>query len=214
MASRRLPVYLVLDVSGSMTGEPITAVQTGVDLLTSTLRQDPHALETAYLSVITFGEIAQQVVPLTELASFQPPILRAGGTTSLGHALQVTRECIDREVQLNSGEVKADWKPLIFMMTDGLPTDDWQSELSQFRQVKTGLVVACAAGPDADANLLKQITDNVVSLATADSSSISQYFKWLSQSISQSSQRVDLNKSEASNSLSELPPPPPVINLV
>jgi uncharacterized protein YegL len=212
--ARRLPVYLVLDVSGSMTGEPITAVQTGVDLLVATLRQDPQALETAYLSVITFDETAKQAVPLTELASFQPPVLQAGSTTGLGAALRMTKECIQKEVLENSGEVKGDWKPLVFLMTDGLPTDDWQSGLAEFKSIKTGMVVACAAGPDADGALLKQITENVVTLATADSSSIGQYFKWLSQSIAQTSQRVDLNKSESATSLSELPPPPPVINLV
>jgi uncharacterized protein YegL len=198
-----------------MTGEPITAVQSGLDLLVATLRQDPQALETAHLSVITFNETATQVVPLTELASFQPPTLHASSTTSLGEALRVTKQCIEREVLQNSGEVKGDWKPLVFLMTDGLPTDDWQSGLAEFKSIKTGLVVACAAGPDADANLLKQITENVVTLAQADASSIGQYFKWLSQSIAQTSQRVDLVKTDNSApSLSELPPPPPVINLV
>jgi len=122
---------------------------------------------------------------------------------------------MEREVIQNSGETKADWKPLVFLMTDGLPTDDWQSALSEFKKVKTGMVVACAAGPDADADSLKEITDNVVTLAHADASSIGQYFKWLSQSIAQRSQVVDLAKSDNSTaSLSELPPPPPVINLV
>lgn len=46
---RRLPIYLLLDTSSSMSGEPITAVQNGLDLLVSTLRQDPYALETAFL---------------------------------------------------------------------------------------------------------------------------------------------------------------------
>jgi hypothetical protein len=198
-----------------MTGEPIAAVQIGVDLLVATLRQDPQALETAYLSVITFDENAKQAVPLTELASFQPPALIAGTTTGLGAALRLTKQCIEREVLQNSGEVKGDWKPLVFLMTDGLPTDDWQSGLAEFKSIKTGMIVACAAGPDADANLLKQITDNVVTLANADANSIGQYFKWLSQSIAQTSQRVDLNKSDSTTaSLSELPPPPPVINLV
>lgn len=47
---RRLPVYLVIDTSGSMTGEPIEAVKNGIQMLISTLRQDPYALETAYIS--------------------------------------------------------------------------------------------------------------------------------------------------------------------
>ena len=71
---RRLPVYLLLDCSGSMYGEPIEAVKNGVQVLVSTLRQDPYALETAYLSIITFDSSAQQVSPLTEL--FSNPIFR------------------------------------------------------------------------------------------------------------------------------------------
>ena len=50
-----------------MHGEPIEAVKNGVEMLVSTLRNDPYALETAYLSVITFNTNAQQLVPLTEL---------------------------------------------------------------------------------------------------------------------------------------------------
>ena len=164
---RRLPVYLVLDVSGSMSGEPIEAVRNGVQVLVSSLRSDPYALETAYLSVITFDGTARQVVPLTELARFQPPDLQAGSTTSLGEALKVTKECIEREVQTSTPEAKGDWKPLVFIMTDGLPTDDWQKGLLEFKKAKTGLVIACAAGPQANTNLLKQITETVVALESA-----------------------------------------------
>ena len=85
---RKLPVYLLLDTSGSMAGEPIEAVKNGVQLLVSTLRQDPHALETAYLSIIGFGSDASVLVPLSELAAFQPPPLAASGTTSMGQALK------------------------------------------------------------------------------------------------------------------------------
>ena len=62
---RRLPVYLLLDTSGSMYGEPIEAVKNGVQTLLTTLKQDPYALETAYVSVITFDSSARQAVPLT-----------------------------------------------------------------------------------------------------------------------------------------------------
>jgi len=210
---RRLPVYLVLDVSGSMTGEPIQAVRNGVQVLVSTLRQDPQALETAYLSVITFDESANQVVPLTDLASFQPPDLQPGSTTALGAALKLTKDCIEREVQKTSGDQKGDWKPLVFIMTDGLPTDDWQAGLQEFQSAKVGMVIACAAGPGADANMLKSVTNDVVSLDTADTATISSFFKWVSASIATTSTKVELSKTEAS-SLSELPPPPPEITLV
>ncbi|MBQ3447385.1 MAG: VWA domain-containing protein, partial [Synergistaceae bacterium] len=70
---RRLPVYLLLDCSGSMMGAPIEAVKQGITTLLSELKGDPQALETAYLSVITFESTARQVVPLTELIQFQAP---------------------------------------------------------------------------------------------------------------------------------------------
>lgn len=81
---RRLPVYLLVDTSGSMHGEAIEAVRNGLQVLVSALRQDPYALETAYLSVITFSSNAQQVTPLTELMNFQVPHIEANGTTAMG----------------------------------------------------------------------------------------------------------------------------------
>lgn len=211
--TRRLPVYLVLDTSGSMTGEPIEAVKNGLSTLLTALRSDPHALETAYLSIITFDSDARQIVPLTDLASFQEPSLTAQGTTSLGEALSLVASCIDREVNKSTPEQKGDWKPLVFFMTDGQPTDDWQRGLSNFRTRKTGMVVACAAGSGADTSVLKQITEAVVTLDTADKGTIAAYFKWVSSSITTSSKKVE-NAGVEANSLSELPPPPPEVNVV
>lgn len=210
---RRLPVYLLLDTSGSMSGEPIEAVKNGVQILVSTLRQDPYALETAYLSVITFDSSAKQVVPLTELSTFQTPSIAASGTTALGDALSLLAERIDAEVGKTTAEVKGDWKPLVFIMTDGVPTDDWARGLEKLRKVRTGVVVACAAGQGADTNVLKQITEVVVSLDTADSSTIKAFFKWVSASVSTGSQKVDRGQKEVTG-LGDLPPPPPEVNVV
>jgi uncharacterized protein YegL len=210
---RRLPVYLLLDNSGSMSGEPIEAVKNGVQVLISTLRQDPYALETAYISIITFNSTAQQIVPLTDLASFQMKEITAGGGTSLGEGLRLLANCIDREVTKTTLAVKGDWKPIIFMMTDGGPTDDWQNGLAEFKKRSTGAVIACAAGNGADTNVLKQITNIVVSLDTTDSATIKAFFKWVSASVSTGSQKIESGAKEVS-AMHELPPPPPEVNIV
>lgn len=210
---RRLPVYLLLDTSGSMYGEPIEAVKNGVQVLVSTLRSDPYALETAYLSIITFNSSAQQVTPLTELSSFQQPNIVAGGCTALGEALALLANKVDTEVVKTTTEVKGDWKPLVFLMTDGEPTDDLNKGLAEFKKRKFGMVVACAAGQGANTDTLKKITECVVQLDTADSATIKSFFKWVSASVSTGSQKVEDAGVEVTG-LSELPPPPPEVNIV
>lgn len=210
---RRLPVYLLLDTSGSMYGEPIEAVRNGVQVLVSTLRQDPYALETAYLSIITFDNSARQVAPLTELSAFQTPTIDANGCTALGEALGLLAQKVDQEVTKTTAEVKGDWKPLVFIMTDGEPTDSITAGLAEFKKRKFGTVVACAAGTGANTSVLKQITENVVSLDTADSATIKSFFKWVSASISTGSMKVEEAGQEI-GTLSELPPPPAEVNIV
>ncbi|QBH97501.1 VWA domain-containing protein [Limnobaculum zhutongyuii] len=210
---RRLPIYLMLDTSGSMTGEPIEAVKNGVQTLLSTLRQDPYALETAYLSVITFDSSARQVIPLTELLNFKSPDLVATGTTAFGEALSLLASSIEKEVQKTTAEIKGDWRPLVFIMTDGAPTDDWRKGLADFKKARTGVVVACAAGQHADTSVLQEVTEVVLQLDTADSNSIKAFFKWVSASISVGSQKVDSGQKEVTG-LDDLPPPPPEVNVV
>jgi len=210
---RRLPVYLLLDCSGSMMGEPIEAVKNGVQVMLGTLKSNPQALETACLSVITFDSSARQIIPLTDLGSFQMKDIQATGTTALGDALKVLANAIDTEVTKTSAETKGDWKPLVFIMTDGMPTDDWQSGLAELQKRKTGVIVACAAGNGADTESLKKITENVVRLDVADSQSIGKFFQWVTDSIEVSSTKVEDSNKEVTG-LNELPPPPSELNIV
>lgn len=210
---RRLPVYLLLDTSGSMTGEPIEAVKNGVQMMMHSLRQNPQALETAYVSVITFDSEAKQIVPLTDLASFQMVDIKASSTTSLGAALSLLADKMESEITKTTTDTKGDWKPLTFIMTDGVPTDDWQSGFNKLKVVNKGLIVACAAGNGADDTILKQVAGAVVRLDNADSSSIEKFFQWVTASISTTSTKVEETGIELAG-LDQLPPPPSELVIV
>lgn len=209
---RRLPVYLLVDVSGSMSGEPIEQVKNGIQMLVAALRQDPYALETAWLSVITFGSSADVVVPLTELTAFQAPNLSISGSTNLGDGLKLVADRAAKELTKTTPTTKGDWKPMVFLMTDGAPDGGWQPGLVRFKQEKWGIVVCCSVD-GGDENVLKQISECVVRLNTSDSNSIKAFFKWISASVSQGSKAVDQGGKEVQG-LSELPPPPAEIQVV
>lgn len=119
--SRRLPVYILIDTSGSMKGEPIESVKVGLETMMSCLRSDPYALETVFISIITFDREVRQLLPLTAIDELQLPEITVpdSGPTNTGAALELLCESVDNEVSLSTPEKKGDWMPILFLMTDG-----------------------------------------------------------------------------------------------
>ena len=150
---RRLPVYILLDTSGSMRGEPIHSVNVGLQSMLSALRQDPYALESVYLSVITFDLEAKVYLPLTPLDQVQIPDLDvpSAGATFMGAALELLAQEVGQHVQKSTDDVKGDWRPLLFLMTDGSPSDvyAYQQILQTIKKLNITTIVTCTAGPKA-----------------------------------------------------------------
>jgi uncharacterized protein YegL len=212
MTSRRLPVYLLIDTSGSMRGEPIESVNTGLQAMLASLRTDPFALDTVYLSIITFDREVRRVFPLTELEHVQLPHIETpqSGPTHMGKALELLCNDVDANVVRTTAERKGDWMPLLIVMTDGSPSDldTFYAQLPEIRARNFAQIIACAAGPKARIEYLRQLTDTVVHLDTTDSTTFQQFFKWVSASVSIG------NRSMGSTAQAQLPPPPPEVQIV
>ena len=209
---RRLPVYFLLDTSGSMRGEPIQALNNALSGMINTLRSDAQALDSLWISIITFDREVKEIVPLTELVSFQLPEITCpqSGPTHTGKALEMLHEKVKSVIIKGSPTQKGDWKPLLFLFTDGKPNDLqlYREMTPKIKASDFGAIVCCAAGPMADDSLLKELTDNVVHLDSADSSTLKQFFKWVSETIEQG------NKSQGTGEGVSLPPPPSEITVV
>ncbi|WP_417942340.1 vWA domain-containing protein [Flavobacterium sp. RS13.1] len=209
---RRLPVYFLLDTSGSMYGEPIQALNNALSGMINTLRSDAQALDSLWISIITFDREVKEIVPLTELVHFQLPEITCpqSGPTNTGAGLEFVLKKVKTEVIKSSPTKKGDWKPLLFVFTDGKPSDIqlYREKILEVKAQDFGAVVGCAAGHMANDSILKELTDNVVHLDSADSSTLKQFFKWVSETIEQG------NKSQGTGENVALPPPPSEITVV
>ena len=135
------------------------------------------------------------------------PELVAKGRSALGEALELLANRVDVEVHKNTPEAKGDWKPLLFLLSDGGYSGPIAKPIAEFKKRKFGVVVACAAGIKSHIDVLRKITDNVIQISSTDTTSIKSYFKWISSSISTTSTKIEVAGTEEST-ISDFPPLP------
>ncbi|HFK5510348.1 VWA domain-containing protein [Elizabethkingia anophelis] len=210
--NRRLLAYFLLDTSGSMHGESIQALNNGFNGLISMLRTDPQAMDSLHISVITFDREVKNLIPLIDLASFQPVEIKCpeSGPTHTGEALEMVHNLVSKELIKGSVNKKGDWRPLLFVFTDGKPSDiqKYRKLIPKIKALDFSVIVGCAAGPKAEVNYLQELTNNVVKLDTTDSNTLTTFFKWVSSSIETG------NKSQGTGESLTLPPPPEELNII
>jgi len=218
---RRLPVYLMLDTSGSMAGAPIQALRLGVEQFKKEVEGDPFAKESVYVGIITFGGeaefITKGLISFEEFyGEFQTESLSANGQTPLGQALWLLVESLDKDVKSSvKGGEKGDWKPLVYILTDGEPTDEWRQphEVILNRQTKKVInVITVGCGPRVNQQNLKDIVIGPTFNMDNDEASFKKFFQWVSQSVKAASKAV--SQFGGGDKPATLPPPPDGIQYI
>ncbi|MDB4416027.1 VWA domain-containing protein [Akkermansiaceae bacterium] len=206
---RRLPVYLLFDCSRSMAGEPIAAMEMGLQNLIGDLQCDPVCVESVWVSIILFSSAVELLTPLTWIDEIEIPPLDASGTTSLGEAIDFVSLQIDSEVKNTNDHQKGDWKPMVFVFTDGEPTDDWEVSVDTFHQSGKAVIVACGAGPGADDDVLRRLGHHAIRLHDTQPGTLANFMQWVSVSVTSRSRSVGVSSEDP-----ELLPPPPQTEVI
>jgi uncharacterized protein YegL len=186
----RVACVLLLDVSGSMAGAAIAELNAGLTTYKDELAADSLASKRVEVAVVTFGGVVKRVCNFTTADSFQPPVLAADGDTPMGAAIREGVEMIRREKDLYRSKGISYYRPWIFLITDGGPTDEWKSAADLVKQGETSKSFSFYAVGVENANLdvLKQIS--VKAPLSLKGLRFRDLFKWLSesqQSVSRSS---------------------------
>ena len=153
-SAKPLPVILLLDVSGSMSGEKINNLNKAVEDMLNTFAQEDNMETEVLISVITFGSQVELYVPYRKASQVQWQSLEADGMTPMGTALKMAKAMIEDKETTPSRA----YRPTIVLVSDGQPNDSWEKPLEDF--ISEGRSSKCdrmamAIGHDADETVLK-----------------------------------------------------------
>ena len=187
----RLPVCLVLDVSGSMNGAPIAELQRGVDTFFEAILSDEVARGSAEMAIVTFGGEVAAPLDFRGIEHQRIPLFEAGGMTPMGEAVETALDMLDaRKAEYRNAGVDY-YQPWMVLMTDGIPTDsinDASRRIGELAENRKLTVFPIAIG-DADTEVLSRLGGGRKPLRL-QGLKFSEFFAWLSRSVARVSQSI------------------------
>ena len=132
----RCACVLLLDSSGSMTGEPINQLNAGLTSFSEAIKKDTLTSLRVEVAIITFGGEVKVMQDFVSAGQFNPPTLTTSGTTPMGGAVHAALDKIQERKAFYKQNGLDYFRPWIFMITDGNPTDDgiWQQAAARSRE--------------------------------------------------------------------------------
>jgi uncharacterized protein YegL len=154
------PVFLLIDVSASMSGGPIEAVNTALPELKQEMLSNPTVGEIARVAILTFSDEGRVVVPLCDLATAEIPEIMVEGATNFAAGFREVKQAINSGI---GGLPKGTplYRPVVFFMSDGahMAAEDWAPALAELRDKSWKFapeIVAFGFG-DANDEVIKQV---------------------------------------------------------
>lgn len=179
----RCPCLLLLDTSGSMDGEPIRQLNEGIIKFKDELMADTLAVKRVELGIISFGPVRVES-DFQTADVFQPSTLVASGDTPMGAAIEQGLEMLTQRKAVYKQNGITHFRPWIFLITDGGPTDHWQAAATAVRSGESSKSFSFfpVAVEGANMDTLKQIS--VREPIRLKGLRFRDFFLWLSNSLS------------------------------
>lgn len=194
---RALPVFILLDVSGSMSGEKIETVNVALKEMINSFKKIENPKGIIELCLLTFGGNKVEVIkPLSKITDQDSYTLSASGSTPMGMAFEKVAEMIEDKNIVSSRA----YTPTIVLISDGNPTDynasgksieeimTWESlnKVHSGTRSSKAIKLAMGIGSDVDINILKAFINNneIPVISAKDNNTISKFFEWVTMSVS------------------------------
>jgi len=179
---RRCPAVLLLDVSSSMAGQPIEELNRGLRIFTQSVNDDEIARNRVEVALVPFSTDVE-VHDFVIASDFRPPTLEADGVTNMGAAILRGLELLEDRKQRYKQHNIPYYRPWVFLITDGLPTDDIQLAVQRVHEgVQNSKFIFFAIGVEgADMNVLRLISPQRT--AKLKGLKFRELFEWLSNSL-------------------------------
>ena len=195
----RVACVVLADVSGSMGGAPIAALEQGFASFTQYLNNDPLASKRVEVAVVTFGTQATVLVPMQEARGLQPARFSASGRTNMAAGIHLALDIIEDRKSTYKAAGLQYYRPWILLLTDGQANfegfDDAIARLNAVEAARGVTVFAVGAGPHVDWQQLSRVS---VQRSPAPLAGLhyEELFEWLSASLSNVSNSTEFARSE------------------
>lgn len=185
----RCPCILLLDTSGSMQGEPIRELNGGLETFKNELVSDGLAAKRVEVCIVTFGPV-KIINDFQTAEDFFPPILETTGDTPTGFAIETALSLLQQRKDLYRSNGISYYRPWVFLITDGYPTDNWQRAAGMVREgeAQKSFAFFAIGVQGASMDILRQISSREP--LSLQGLKFREMFQWLSSSMRSVSRSV------------------------